>query len=502
MLSVLVAIVGAIVAVVTLVFQGGVPLGQKYTLNAVFQRATNVNAGNPVRIAGIDVGQVTSVTPVGGPSAPATKVTMSIDKAGRPIHADARLRVRQRNLLEGAVFLELQPGSPSAPELHSGQTIPAAQTSGTVQLDEILTGLQSDTRRSLQTLLKEASRALSQPGVRGFNRSIPYWEPAYRDSAVVSDAMLGLRTDDLSGFLRGGGQTARALDRDPVALRRLISGLAQTAEGFARNDEQLSDTWAELPRTLRVGMPALQAVNGSLPAFRRLVAAARPAMRAAAPALTAGVPLTEQLDRLVQPAELQGLARYLRRAMPGVTSLSRATVPLFEQVRLASSCQNEVIAPWSRSEVDDPDIPETGPVIEELPKGFSSVGEGRERDANGKVDHALVQGANYATVAEAGRYELTSVPVVGINPPAPKERPPYRDDLPCETQQPPDLRSHPNRPTGQRPVRPTNARIVRHYRDRYTERLLEQGGPGARQAADLLTRLLSPGGGFMGGGGR
>jgi acyl-CoA thioesterase II len=32
-------------------------------------------------------------------------------------------------------------------------------------------------------------------GARGFNRSLPYWEPAYRDTAIVADAIVHERSD-------------------------------------------------------------------------------------------------------------------------------------------------------------------------------------------------------------------------------------------------------------------------------------------------------------------
>ena len=51
-----------------------------------------------------------------------------------------------------------------------------------------MTALQSDTREDLKTLLDEYGKALEGEGAKGFNRSIPYWEPAYRDGAIVSDA--------------------------------------------------------------------------------------------------------------------------------------------------------------------------------------------------------------------------------------------------------------------------------------------------------------------------
>ena len=82
--------------------------------------------------------------------------------------------------LIGEYYLDCLPGT--APEkLRPGARIPVQQTATPVQLDQVLTALQSDTRADLKILLREYGKALDGAGARGFNRSIPYWEPAYRD---------------------------------------------------------------------------------------------------------------------------------------------------------------------------------------------------------------------------------------------------------------------------------------------------------------------------------
>ena len=47
----------------------------------------------------------------------AVLVTMTIGKAGRPIHDDARAKIRPRIFLEGNFFVDLEPGTPGAPEI-------------------------------------------------------------------------------------------------------------------------------------------------------------------------------------------------------------------------------------------------------------------------------------------------------------------------------------------------------------------------------------------------
>ena len=91
-----------------------------------------------------------------------TVVTMEIKDEALPIHEDAELKIRPRIFLEGNFFVELEPGTlGDAGARRTASTIPVAQTSGPVQLDEVLTSLQSDTREDLQKLLQGYGDALN-----------------------------------------------------------------------------------------------------------------------------------------------------------------------------------------------------------------------------------------------------------------------------------------------------------------------------------------------------
>ncbi|MBJ7347458.1 MAG: hypothetical protein JHC87_02675, partial [Thermoleophilaceae bacterium] len=69
--------------------------------------------------------------------------------------------------LEGNFFVDLEPGSPSSPVLESGDSLPASQTAGPVQFDQLLTSFNYDTRRGLQIGLKEFAGELYRGEVAG-----------------------------------------------------------------------------------------------------------------------------------------------------------------------------------------------------------------------------------------------------------------------------------------------------------------------------------------------
>jgi hypothetical protein len=167
-------------------------------------------------------------------------------------------------------------------------------------------------------------------------------------------------------------------------------------------------------------------------------------VRSSGPTLDAARPFVHELRGLVQPSELRGLVKTLRPTVPELAKLNVKSTPLLEQVRAASSCQNEVILPWTHDKIVDEDFPATGPVYVDSVKGLPGIaGESRAGDANGQWFRVLVSGGLYAYPEPAGSFLVTGNPLMGANPPA-APRPPLKPDVPCETQQQPDLRSIPS----------------------------------------------------------
>jgi phospholipid/cholesterol/gamma-HCH transport system substrate-binding protein len=444
----------ALVIAVLIVYFGftkAIPFQHHFTISAVFPTANNLRPASPVRIAGVNVGKVVAVQHL-RPGEPGALVKMQIEDKGLPIHKDATFAIRPRIFLEGNFFVDVHPGTPSAPTLGDGDKVASTRATTPVQFDQILTSLQSDTRQNLRTLLDEYGTAVSDGGSAGFNASIPYWEPAYKNSAIVNEATLGQHPHDLSGYIRGAGITAQALDNSPPALQNLITDFNVTARAFAVQQNALSATVAELPRTLRAARPALAALNNAFPPLRRLVVDFRPAVRSSLPAINASLPFVTQARKLVSRPELRGLVADLKPTVPALAALNAASVPLYQQVREASSCQNQVILPWSQDELVDPNFPTRmgdGNVqlkvyqesVRYLP-GIAS--ESRTGDANQQWYRVLPgNGANIYNLTgqpagAGGVFGAATNPLQGVKP-GKLNRPPLRPNVACETQVAPNL---------------------------------------------------------------
>ena len=401
------------------------PFEENHTVRAEFAQVSNLAARSPVRIAGVEVGKVTKVEPrkTGG-----ARVTMELKRSALPLHRDARLKVRSRIFLEGNFFVDLQPGTPGAPELGADDVIPARQTSAPVLLGDVLTTLQRDTRRDLQTLLREVSTGLGDGAAGSLNRYAPEAAPALRDLAVASDASLGQQpTEDIQRVLRGTAKLNGALSEDEEALKGVVTNLGATAGALASQDQALSASIPALRDTLRATRPALIALDGTLPPLRALAAEATPSVRRLDPVLDAALPFTRQLSGLAGRTELRATARALRVNTPAVDRLLRTSVPLFGEGRAASACTQEVLVPFVNKDFPDPDFPgNSGTVNQKLMRSFVGLsGESRSVDANQSYFHA--------SAVPPGLQVRPAPPDTPANPP------PHRPDVPCETQEAPNL---------------------------------------------------------------
>src|SRR4051812_14233305 len=429
------------------------PFKHPFQLKAAMQSANNLQRNSPVRIAGVNVGKVKKVEPVKGGGA---IVTMEVEKPGLPIHKDAQIKIRPRIFLEGNFFVDIQPGTPSAPSFKSGDTVPVQQTSTPVQFGQLLTSLQADTRKDLQTLLYEyAQKGLGNGGAQAYNRSLDNAPDAFRNASIANDATLGQRPHDLSNLERGQQRLFHSLSANPAALKDLVTQLNITASAFARENIALEQTVPALRDTLVAATPALQSVDAALPSLRAFSREALPGVRSSGPTIDASLPLIRQLRLLVRPQELRGLVHDLRPTIPALARLNRGSIGLLNENRALSACQNNVLLPWAQKPIPNPSEPQIDnePFYQQAARGLVALaGESRILDANSGVFHAQFgSGATNVILSHGANnfFAAAPQPPQGVQP-IKSNRPFFRPGEPCELQEVPDLhapRSDPD-PTG------------------------------------------------------
>ncbi len=465
----LVFIIGIIIASL-LAFTKELPWRQAYEVQAVFESASNVRVNAPVRIAGVNVGKVTGVEHLTPESASdledgdvaateqaegAALVTMEISDAGRPIKTDSTFKMRPRLFLEGNLFVELHPGSPSAVEAGDNYVFSVENTSTTVQLDQILTTLQSDVRENLQIALEELGAGfIDFGGAEGFREVFETSPGAFKYSAQVTQAALGEKPHDLSSLIKNLGKVVGALGKNETVLADLVTNFRIFAGSFAAEDVALAEAVELLPGVLEAAEPALANLNAAFPPLRAFAREALPGVRSTPATLEVATPFIRQLALLVSPPELGGLVDDLGKAVPPLTELTKLTPIFLDETRSLSSCFNQVVIPWSNDEVDPPSnypFPVAGNVYETTGYGLAGIsGESRSGDANAQYIRTQAGGGvNLVHTGVSGvtgpndLFGLTPFPIEAaipsFSPVEDSKKTPFRPLQPCERQDPPNL---------------------------------------------------------------
>jgi phospholipid/cholesterol/gamma-HCH transport system substrate-binding protein len=443
-------------------FTKHVPFTHGFRVKAVFPSANSIRTNSPVRIAGVNVGKVKKIERQGGTDA--ALVTMEIDNKGLPIHKDATVKIRPRIFLEGNFFVDMQPGTPGTPTLGDGDTLPIAQASDPVQLDQVLTALQQDTRTQLQELLDNYGKALTatptaaqdaaqDPSVRGLtaaqalNKSYRYGGPAFKSVSIVNDALLGTRPHDLSDLIAGLDKTTAALDRNEGALKDLITNFNTTMASFASHDTDLSRTIHLLAPTLDNAKKALTSLNASFPNTRAFAREILPGVRETPATINASFPWIAQTRKLLGKSELRGLVQELSPATADLARLTDRTLTLLPQADLLAKCATNVVLPTGDIKIDDGPLTSGAENYKEFWYAMVGLaGEGQNFDGNGMYVR-FQPGGGDQTISTGKIGPLTGDTLfanavakpLGTRPAFPGKRTPYKPDVPCYTNQIPDV---------------------------------------------------------------
>jgi virulence factor Mce-like protein len=307
-------------------------------VRAEFASAANVRPGTEVRVAGVPVGEVTSVSQAASGDA---QVTMRIDSGeAAHIYTDARAHIYWRTLLGRNMYVQIDPGT-SGHRL-AGAVIPTSRTDTQVEFDQLLQPLDKGGIPALQHVIGGLSTGFADSAaVRGTVRQLG---PATTQLAPALDGALGTQTGDLDRLVEGLKGPMATLAANDAALGDLVSNGSAAIGTLAAQRLALGATLGDAPGALtevRLSTARLTRTLNNLdpvtlalmPGVRRLQAAAgaaQPALSQLAVDLRVGRPLLQNLPPAV--------ARLKAAAVAGSADIQQLT-PVAD--RLGSS-----IVPW------------------------------------------------------------------------------------------------------------------------------------------------------------
>lgn len=205
------------------------------TITAHFTRAVGLYPGSQVRVLGVRVGTVRSVTPEGT----TVRVVLDVD-ADQKVPADAKAAVMSPSLVSDR-YVQLLPAWTGGPAMNDGGDIPVQRTAVPVELDRVTQSLDdlavglgpdgANSDGSLSRVLSTAARNLDGQG-DDVNQAVT-------ELSKAVGTLSGGR-DDLFGTVRNLQSFTTTLAQNDDQVRQLNSRMASVADQLSGERDDLA----------------------------------------------------------------------------------------------------------------------------------------------------------------------------------------------------------------------------------------------------------------------
>jgi len=292
-----------------------------YTLRADFQTAQAVTPGQgqAVTVAGAKIGEIASVDLHQGIAV----VTMKVTPKYAHFYKNATLLLRPKTQLQD-ITIEVNPGTPSAGKLRSGEVLPLSQTAPNINFDEFLAGLDTETQAYLRELLAGAGEGLDHNNL-SFAATLKRFEPAARFGKEIQRE-LALRDENVAHSIHNFSLLTEALGTKDTQIAQLVDASNAVFETFSKEDANLQSTLNLLPGALKKTGTNLGKLGTAAdqigPALHKL----RPFAKALGPAQEA----TKRLAIKTTPIFKNEIRPFAREILPTVNELGPDTQGLGE----------------------------------------------------------------------------------------------------------------------------------------------------------------------------
>jgi ABC-type transporter Mla subunit MlaD len=294
-----------------LAFGGSIPLAPKgYRFQTSFGEATQLAKEADVRISGVSVGKVKTITtqPDGR-----SRATIELKERYAPLPRDAKAILRQKTLL-GETYVELTPGDKSKGTIPENGTLPASQVSPTVELDEIFRAFDSRTRDAFQVWMQSQAASFKGRGA-DINDAIGNLAPFAVDTDVLLRILKGQQAD-VRGVVRDTGTVFNALSARDSELASLITNSNRVFSTTAERNADLKALFRVLPTFQRESTTTVNRLTQFARTTNPLVTQLRPAARELSPTLVQLSALAPDLKALFR--DLGPLTTASERGLPAL----------------------------------------------------------------------------------------------------------------------------------------------------------------------------------------
>jgi phospholipid/cholesterol/gamma-HCH transport system substrate-binding protein len=315
------AVVAAAVLVALLLFTRG-----GYTVEATFQNGGQLVAGNPVRVAGADVGSVEDVRVSDDGQA---VVRFTVDDEYAPLRRGARAVIRPTSLSGIANrYIDLQLGPERGAEIDDGGRLGIDETRTVVEIDQFFNIFDPRTRAAVRDLAEGSAAMLRDRGSQ-INRAVTYLNPTLSTGARL---FRELSRDELllERFLVDSGRFVNTLAERRADVAGLVSNANTAFRALGDQEQALAGAVVLLPDFMRRANTTFVNLRNALDDVDPLVDASKPVARRLAPFLDSARAFAADADPTVRDLRLAirrgGDANDLVELMDSFPPLTRAAL--------------------------------------------------------------------------------------------------------------------------------------------------------------------------------
>ena len=254
------------------------PFASFVKVNGEFGTAAGVvpGLGEPVNIAGVNVGEITGTSLQGGRAI----VHMELKPASLPephvLYRNASATLFPNTPLKD-MEVDINPGTPTAGKMPQGGTIPVGQTTTPTDSDELLDSLDADTRTWLASLISELNQGTTGRA-QDIKELLQNLGPTSAQFRQIGD-LLADRRHELASIVHNLGVLTQAASAKDVQLQTVVRAGDQTVSALASQDVALRQAITRLPGTLQTTRTTLgdvaQLANALGPTAKALTPTAR-----------------------------------------------------------------------------------------------------------------------------------------------------------------------------------------------------------------------------------
>jgi phospholipid/cholesterol/gamma-HCH transport system substrate-binding protein len=259
----------AIIAVAVIVLSGG----SSYTVNAIFQNASQIVTGDQVMVAGNPIGSVSniSLTPDGQ-----ADLKLSITSSTfRPLHQGTLATVRQASLSGIANrYVDLRLGPAKDAPISDDGVIPTSDTTSAVDFDELFDSLNQPTLKGLQDVIQGSASEFAGKGKQA-QVAFQYLNPAVASSSMLFSE-INRDTDKFTNFIVKSSGLVTDLSTRSTDLSGLIQHLSTTFSALAAQRTALGQSIQRLPPFMRLANTTFVNLREALDDLTPLVDASKP----------------------------------------------------------------------------------------------------------------------------------------------------------------------------------------------------------------------------------